>query len=95
MGNQNTALATTAAPPSTSLTALAEQLRDGPLHDLIQLQLKATELADRLAASPADRIEDLERLVRLSLTAMEQFHAFTREFAAVLRELTDARRHPH
>ena len=59
-----------------------------------RLQLKATELADRLADSPADRLEDLERLVRLSMSAMEQFHAFTREFAAVLRELTDAHRHP-
>jgi hypothetical protein len=96
MRTQNTAtLAETAAPPSTSLTALAEQLRDGPLQKLIELQLSATELADRLAASPADRIEDLERLVRLSLSAMEQFHAFSREFSAVLRELTDARRDPH
>ena len=79
----------------SSLSALAEQLRDGPLHELLELQMKATELADRLADSPADRLEDLERLVRLSLSAMEQFHSFTREFTAVLREITDARRHPH
>jgi len=26
---------------------------------------------------------------------MEHFNVFTREFAAVLRELTDAERHPH
>lgn len=95
MGTQNSALAELSAPTSTSLTALAEQLRDGPLQDLLQLQLKATELADRLADSPTDRIEDLERLVRLSLSAMEQFHTFTREFAAVLRELTDAHRDTH
>jgi len=93
MRDQN--LADISAPTSTSLAELAEQLRDGPLQDLIRLQLKATELADRLADSPADRIEDLERLVRLSLSTMEQFHAFTREFAAVLRELTDARRDAH
>jgi hypothetical protein len=95
MATQNTARVDSAGPTSASLAALAEQLRDGPLHDLIHLQLKATELADRLAVSPADRIEDLERLVRLSLSVMEQFHGFTREFAAVLRELTDAKRGPH
>jgi hypothetical protein len=95
MRNQNPALADISAPTSTSLAELAEQLRDGPLQDLIRLQLKTTELADRLADSPADRIEDLERLVRLSLSTMEQFHAFTREFAAVLHELTDARRDAH
>ena len=95
MGTQNSALAELSAPTSTSLSALAEQLRDGPLQDLLQLQLKATELADRLADSPADRIEDLERLLRLSLSTMEQFHAFTREFAVVLRELTDAHRDAH
>jgi len=93
MSTHDTAFLDDTAP--TSLAALAEQLRDGPLHELVELQMKATELADRLAASPEDRIEDLERLVRLSLSAMEQFHAFTREFTAVLREITDARRHPH
>jgi hypothetical protein len=93
MGSQNTALLDDTAP--TSLAALAEQLRDGPLQELLELQLKAHLLADRLADSPADRLEDLEGLVRLSLSAMEQFHVFTREFAAVLRDLTDARRQPH
>jgi hypothetical protein len=78
-----------------AFSALAEQLRDGPLQQLIEIQLQANELADRLAGSQADRIEDLERLVGLSLVAMQRFHTFTREFAAVLRELTDARSHPH
>ena len=78
-----------------SLADLATQLRDGPLQELLALQIKATQLAERLADSPAGRIEDLEGLVRLSLSTMEQFHAFTREFAAVLRELTDAHRSPH
>lgn len=93
MSTRDTAVLDKLAP--TSLTALAEQLRDGPLQELLELQIKATELADRLADSPAERIEDLERLVRLSLSAMEQFHSFTREFSAVLREITDARRHRH
>ena len=97
MGNQNAAvaLAEAAAPNSTSLIALAEQLRDGPLQSLIELQLQASELAARVGDNPADRIEELARLVRLSLSTMEQFHAFTREFAAVLRELTDDHRESH
>ena len=81
------------APPT--LSALAEHLRDGPLQQLAELQLQANELADRLADAPSDKVEDLERLVRLSLLAMDRFHAFTLEFAAVLRELTDANRHSH
>jgi hypothetical protein len=95
MGPQNLALAEIAAPASASLTALAEQLRDGPLRELMQLQLKATALADRLADNPVGRLEDVEQLIRLSLSTMEQFHAFTREFAAVLRGLTDAPRDAH
>lgn len=93
MGSQNTALVDDTSP--SSLAALAEQLRDGPLQELLELQVKTHLLADRLAADPDARLEDLESLVRLSLSAMEQFHAFTREFATALRELTDARRHPH
>jgi hypothetical protein len=93
MGSQNIALLDETT--RTSLTALAEQLRDGPLQELVELQLKANALADRLAGSPVDRLEDLEGLVRLSLSAMAQFHAFTREFAAVVRETTDAGRHRH
>jgi hypothetical protein len=86
---------TTAPLAATTLADLAEQLRDGPLQELIELQHRATELADRLAASPADRLDDVEGLVRLSLSAMEQFHAFTTEFATVLRQLTDAHRRAH
>jgi hypothetical protein len=81
--------------PSPSLCALAEQLRDGPLQRLVELQIETTALADRLADGAPARIEDVEQLVRLSLSAMQHFNAFTRELAAVLRELTDARRNPH
>ena len=80
---------------SPTLAALAAQLRDGPLQHLKELQRDTTELATRLAASPSDGVDDVERLVRLSLAAMEHFHAFTREFAVVVRELSDARREPH
>lgn len=92
MGSRNSSLHHTAP---RSLTALAEQLRDGPLREVLKLRLKADALADRLAHSPADRLEDLEGLARLYLSTMEQFQSFTREFAVVLRELSDVRRHPH
>lgn len=71
-----------------SLGALAEQLRDGPLQELVELQRRATELSQELGDSSAERLQHLEELVRLSLSAMGQFHSFTREFEAVLRELT-------
>jgi DNA-binding PadR family transcriptional regulator len=72
-----------------SLAALAEQLRDGPLQELVELQRRATELSYELGESGAERLRHLEELVRLSLSAMEHFHSFTREFQLVLRELTD------
>jgi hypothetical protein len=51
-------------------------------------------LANRSTGSPLG-IEDLEQLVRLSVSAMEHFNAFTREFAVVLRELADAQEPLH
>jgi hypothetical protein len=54
-----------------------------------------TELTERAAEPSTNQVEELARLVRLSVAAMEHFNAFTREFAAVLRELTDAHREPH
>jgi hypothetical protein len=93
MASQNTAFPSSAAP--SALAALAEQLRDGPLQRLVALQHQTTALADRLTDGRPSDIEDLERLVRLSVAAMEHFNAFTREGAAVLRDLTDAERSPH
>ena len=92
MASQYSALADSSAPPS--LGALAEQLRDGPLQKLVELQIQTTALANRSTGRPL-AIEDLDKLVRLSVSAMEHFNAFTREFAAVLRELTDAQEPPH
>lgn len=94
MALENTA-SRLAANTSSSLAALAEQLRDGPLQHLVELQARTTALADRLSGDQASTVEDLEQLVKLSVAAMEHFNAFTREFAAVLRELTDAHREPH
>jgi hypothetical protein len=81
--------------PSSSLAALAAELRDGPLQELTELQREAAKLAACTAGSNADRLEDIERLVRLSLSTMEHFHAFTREFQAVIRQLRDARLETH
>jgi len=92
MATQDTPHCAPAAP--SALTALAEQLRDGPLQRLVELQIETMALANRVTDGPPSH-DDLERLVRLSVSAMEHFHAFTREFAAVLRELTDAHGHPH
>ena len=79
----------------SSIAALAEQLRDGPLQRLVELQMQTTALAGRLADGAPAKIEDVEQLVRLSISAMQHFNAFTVEFAAVLRDLTDDRRQPH
>jgi hypothetical protein len=93
MASQNSALELASAP--SSLTTLAEQLRDGPLQRLVELQIETTAVANRLGDGPRASIADVEKLVRLSVAAMEHFNVFTRELAAVLRELTDAERHPH
>ena len=93
MASENSHLDSPSPPPSPG--DLAEQLRDGPLQQLVQLQIETTALADRLADGVPPRIEDVEQLVRLSLSAMQHFNAFTRELAAALRDLTDAERHPH
>ena len=93
MASESSHLDSPSAP--SSLSPFAEQLRDGPLQRLVELQIETTALADRLADGAPARIEDVEQLVRLSVSAMQHFNAFTRELAAALRELTDAKRHPH
>ena len=55
------------------------------------LQREAAKLALRAGSGSAeDRLEDLERLVLLSLSAMEHFRALTRGFQAAIRDLRDA-----
>jgi len=93
MRTQAPALRVPATP--SSLSALAEQLRDGPLQHLLELQAQMKELTEPVADCPTSRVDELAQLVQLSVAAMEHFNAFTREFAAVLRELTDAHREPH
>ena len=93
MASQNPILEFPSTP--SSLDTLAEQLRDGPLQRLVELQLETTALANRLGDGAPASIEDVEKLVRLSVAAMEHFNAFTRELAATLRELTDVERDQH
>ncbi|HEY3519388.1 MAG TPA: hypothetical protein VGL98_20215 [Gammaproteobacteria bacterium] len=93
MASQNSALEFPIA--ASSLDTLAEQLRDGPLQRLVELQIETTALANRLGDGAPASIEDIEKLVRLSVAAMEHFNAFTRELAATLHELTDAERGQH
>jgi hypothetical protein len=93
MASQNPLLDTSCAPSSPG--ALAEQLRDGPLQRLVELQMQTTALADRLAEGAPAKIEDVEQLVRLSIAAMQHFNAFTRELSGVLRQLTDAAQQSH
>jgi len=80
---------------SGALATLAIQLRDGPLQELTELQSEAAKLAALTAGSRADRLEDIERLVRLSLSTMEHFNAFTRELQVVIRGLLDANLETH
>ncbi len=54
-----------------------------------------TELIERAADPSTNQVEEFAELVRLSVATMEHFNAFTSEFAAVLRELTNAHREPH
>jgi hypothetical protein len=93
MSSQATALRDPGTP--SSFASLAAQLRDGPLQQLLELQAQLKDITERPGDGPANRVEELERLVRLSLSAMEHFNAFTREFASVIRDLVDAQREPH
>lgn len=74
---------------SSPVLALAEQLRDGPLQELIDLQIRAHELTLQMAAKPGQHLSELAELVRISLAAMQHFHGFTREFQDLLRDLRD------
>lgn len=75
--------------------ALAEQLRDAPLQELIDLQSRAQDIAAEVAANPGAHLHELAELVRLCLVAMEHFHDFTREFQTVLRDLGDVEQSSH
>jgi len=72
---------TSAAFDSHSLANLAQQLRDGPLQELTELHRRTALLSDA-AVDEHERLQRLTELALVSLSAMEQFHAFTRELRA-------------
>lgn len=74
---------------ASPVLALAEQLRDGPLQELIELQTRAHDLATEAEGSPREHLQELAELVRLSLAAMEHFQRFTRDFQTLVRDLGD------
>ena len=81
-----------AGPRHRSLACLAQQLRDGPLRGLTELHRKATRTPDAATESQDERLEQLTELALLSLAAMEQFQAFTRELKAQIADLVGAPR---
>lgn len=84
-----------AASRSDSLAALAEQLRDGPLQQLTELHRKTWLLSTQAAADDDERLRRLTELALASLSAMEHFHAFTRELRAQIAALAAPQRELH
>jgi hypothetical protein len=76
-----------AASSARTLATLARQLREGPLHELTELHRKTTLLSEETAADDHDRLQQLAELALVSLAAMEQFQASTRELRAQIAEL--------
>ncbi len=72
---------------SRSLATLAQQLHDGPLQELTELHRKTTLLTTDAAVDEHERLQRLTELALASLSAMEQFHAFTRELRAQIAAL--------
>jgi hypothetical protein len=76
-----------AAFDTRSLAALAQQLRDGPLQELMELHRKTALVAAEAAVDEHVRLQQLTELALVSLSAMEQFHAFTCELRAQIAAL--------
>jgi len=73
---------------SRSLAILAEHLRDGPLQELTELHRRTALLSNDAAVDERERLQRLTELALVSLAAMEQFHAFTRELRAQIAALS-------
>jgi two-component system sensor histidine kinase DegS len=61
---------------------LAERLHDGPLQELVALQIKAANLARLGAASADDQMERLMELGALAQAAIDQLHEVIRDLTA-------------
>ena len=66
--------------------ALAERLHDGPLQDLVALQLKAANLARPGRSSAAERIDGLVEVGNLAQVAIDHLHQIIRELTAEAAE---------
>jgi signal transduction histidine kinase len=73
--------------PLTTIAALAEQLRDGPLQCLAALQVSTAALAQSSAGSEQQRLEEFEDLVRLAQCAMNRFHQFTNDLRTFVEQV--------
>ena len=80
---------------STTIAALAEQLRDGPLKCLAALQVRTTALAANDEGSDPGCLEHLEEMVRLAQCAMGHFHEFTNELRALVEHVAARSADPH
>ena len=76
----------TAALPT--LESLAEQLRDGPLKCLTDLQDHAKALAEREAVGNGELLQHLHSLVALAQCSMARFHEFTSELRTLVDHVT-------
>ncbi len=78
-----------AALDSRSLATLAQQLRDGPLQELAEVHRRTALLSKNAVVEDDERLQQLTELALVSLSAMEHFHAFTRELRAQIAALTN------
>jgi hypothetical protein len=77
-------------PVATTVDALAERLRDGPLRTLLTLHVRAGMLAGETDSDSGQRLEKLVELVELTRVAMAQFHDFTLEVQSLIDHLSAA-----
>jgi hypothetical protein len=75
----------------TSVAALADRLRHGPLQAMLTLHDKATALAAERDTDRTRELEQLAELVRLAQLAMDRFQTFTIELKVLVFELGQAR----
>ena len=75
----------------TSVAALADRLRHGPLQAMLTLHDKATALAAERDLDDTRELEQLAELVRLAQLAMDRFQNFTIELKVLVFELGQAR----
>jgi hypothetical protein len=81
----------TPPPGRTSIAALADRLRHGPLQAMLTLHDKATALAAERDPDRTRQLEQLAELVRLAQLAMDRFQNFTIELKVLVFELGQAR----